>query len=836
MGGQDFNTLDELRLEVSEEPTGIYNLAPNPDGQLGTWSWLTPAVGSAMSSDVPTPGSGLEYVHTGGGASYFTTDYIPIEQGQYVAAAFAQASLSNAYHKGQFEFYDASKNQLTVGAATALQAPSASAVTTVPAAEATIANTRYVRLIIGLYTSGGANPAGTHTFHFTDFSLAVADTSGALSGIAPGLAGLTYQNLLSPTHDIEVNRPRNGNATLTATILDESIDPATDDTVKPGRMIRLVRSDGEHLAPPMKIIEGNTSYTRDEDTNELRTRVQIVAMDTTTSRLASQPATDLVLEIEDLDHAVESAGVPWNFNGNTDHSFEPETLVAGFFSDGLDYSLLGVLGLIRDTFLGYLWTDRKGRINLFDRDVMPTEPVATFTDDGSGLPYTALDPTYSSTVLVNTLRINQLVDPVTGAPNVVAGPYFDPDSVAQYGTAEREVTIVGLDPSAYPNYAEAVFAANGLPQRRIGTLTMPVRTDTLEAATTLDLNDLVHVTFGTTYNADDRIAGIRHRITAGQVVADCRWFVDYTFESPDSVTTGGSSSSTGTTGGSTGGGTPVPIITRKPTVFYLDEHTVTEPGPQEITLTYVPKDYSEHLYWHHKGHGGIFWADDTWTREGKTFTVPDEFGILAAGDVLRIKYAMLDGQTPTEPEPEPEPEPDPDPGATLIVPDNAVVKASEPDYEGTIVGSSPQWGDSSDSTGAIFKCRFGTGTGNRRQRIDTQVDSQPSLVIDPDARIAVWLKIISNDHTAGFSVNLTATEAGSALAAGSESGGLLAPTGWTVFELLPTTGNTVESILTAFQSSARWLTVKHILPSPDPAGTYVKTTEVSEARIAIYYP
>lgn len=173
-----------LKLEVEAEPTGLVNLIQNPNGELGGWGWITPLSSSAMAGD--SVNLKLTYSRSVAGASYFTSELLPIAAGQYAAASYTQQSAGNAYHRARFEWYDANKALLSSSAQTALTGPSGSATSFVAPVVAP-ASTAYFKLRFDLYTSGGANPTGAHSFGFTKGLGAVASSAGELATIRTNL-------------------------------------------------------------------------------------------------------------------------------------------------------------------------------------------------------------------------------------------------------------------------------------------------------------------------------------------------------------------------------------------------------------------------------------------------------------------------------------------------------------------------------------------------------------------------------------------------------------------------------------------------------------------------
>jgi len=182
MSRQRFDTADLLRLEVEDDPTGLVNLARNPSGDLGGWAWLTPLGSSSIAGD-PTTGH-LTYTRTSAGTSYFTSEPVACTAGDYIAASYETAG-GSAYHRVRFEFYDTTGALVSSSAQTALTAPGAGPVN-VNAVQAP-ATTASARLRFDLYTSGGANPAGTHTAAWRKTAISTAADAADLGTVRVNL-------------------------------------------------------------------------------------------------------------------------------------------------------------------------------------------------------------------------------------------------------------------------------------------------------------------------------------------------------------------------------------------------------------------------------------------------------------------------------------------------------------------------------------------------------------------------------------------------------------------------------------------------------------------------
>lgn len=193
MGGQEFNTVDVVRLEVETDPTGLVNLVQNPSGELGGWGWITTLSNSAMSG---IAGPLLQYERTVAGASSFTTEALPIAAGEYAAARWeAVAAAGAAYVRARFEWLDSAGALLSSSA----QSAYFSTTTTVGTAAPVVApaSTAFVRLRFDLYSDNtGTNPTGTHWLKLHEVTVATASTSGDL--------GETRVNLVSnPSFEVD---------------------------------------------------------------------------------------------------------------------------------------------------------------------------------------------------------------------------------------------------------------------------------------------------------------------------------------------------------------------------------------------------------------------------------------------------------------------------------------------------------------------------------------------------------------------------------------------------------------------------------------------------------
>lgn len=187
MARQEFNTVDVVRLEVETDPTGLVNLVQNPSGELGGWGWITTLSDSAMSRAMLGIRPVLRYDRSVAGASWFTTEALPIAPGQYAAARWlADASSGAPWSRARFEWLDSSGALLSSSAQTSYVGTNS--VEPLLAPVVAPASTAYVRLRFDLYsTNSGAAPTGAHWVMFSRVTVAKAATAGELVTVRTNL-------------------------------------------------------------------------------------------------------------------------------------------------------------------------------------------------------------------------------------------------------------------------------------------------------------------------------------------------------------------------------------------------------------------------------------------------------------------------------------------------------------------------------------------------------------------------------------------------------------------------------------------------------------------------
>lgn len=534
MSRQTFDTADVLRLEVEDDPTGLVNLIQNPTGELGGWGWVTPLASSAITApDVTVPllglnlGPALKYERTVAGASHCHSESLPMAAGEWVAAYWMQPFTgTTAYHRARFEFLDSAGAVLSSTAQTALTAPGSGSEHSTAAYQAP-ASTAFVRLRFDCYTSGGANPTGSHVLRWIRATVATATTAAALSGLGY-VEPVPYVNILEPAHDITITREALNVGTLSAIIRDAALDPAHDTLIRPGRRCRVTALVGGRWRPLFsgKLTRANVTYDLKDPAipESKRARIVLSASDNT-APLANQNRPEGVSTVDELPYVLEGCGVPWNVNGSGDQV--PSATVAAYNENA---SALDQVAITRDTALAYAWIDRLGVCQVFDAAQMPTTVGVTLDDDA----YSGLDVDYDTGRLINhvTVKVQALVDATQETTELTYGPYRDEASIATWGVSAAEFTVYALtnafDPAAY---AAAVLAANATPALRVNAVTVPVLTeDHIGDYALADLYTLANVVnTDAALDEDYRIVTLQHRITPDA------WLIGYGFETDGSV-------------------------------------------------------------------------------------------------------------------------------------------------------------------------------------------------------------------------------------------------------------------------------------------------------------
>ena len=520
---QSFKTVDVLRLDLERPPaTGeLVSLVENPDGELGGWGWITPAGAVAGG----TVGGQRRLWYFTGATGRMEAETKRVTPGHWLRASWVLPAIGRpAYYRVHVEFRDAAGGVISSSLLHSGQ-PSTSRIFS--SAVQVKPGSHSARLIFSFAASADMAtplPSGTRV-DLTGVKWAAAPTSAALAGIADAQP-VYYVDVLGPTHDIGIERDGFNVATLSATIIDATLDPSQSDIVRPGRRVRLVVDDSGEVLFTGKTLTAKVSYdlTR-SDANE-RARIALSAVDPFTEPAKAKRA-DGVRTINELSAVLEGAGVPWDVNG-----YSGQYAGANIVAHHPEASAVDQVAITRDSNLGYAWVSRRGVLTVRDRSQMTTTPAATL-DETVYNGDLVID--YDPDQVMNTLTVKALVvDAWDDTVEVEFGPFVDQDSVDEWGPQSAEFTVQGIpatqdDEGNWSSAPIATLAAmilinTGQPERRVQSLTVPIATTAALPHALRDLYDLVRVVNERAdIDQNLRVTGIKHAITPE------KWLMTLTF-------------------------------------------------------------------------------------------------------------------------------------------------------------------------------------------------------------------------------------------------------------------------------------------------------------------
>lgn len=362
----------------------------------------------------------------------------------------------------------------------------------------------------GTYFDGATAASGGWTYAWTGTAHLSASTA-TLSQLAY-IPPISWLNIIGPTYRIGIERAELDVSILNASIRDGVLDPAKSNLLRPGKPVRLTVFDGSawETLYTGKLTAANSKY----DPLSGTTDITLSGIDAAAA-LAQVGAPAGVGTIEDLPYVLEGAGVPWNVNGSGN-----QVPTATVVTTNEAAKVIDQIAITRDSVHGYAWVDRLGILQAWDAAEISTTSVGALDESD----YTAdLDVSFDVDRCVNELTIKLLrVNLANGETvEVTYGPYRDEASVEEWGPYSKEFTVQGLteDEPTMAAFAADVFAANGTPQIRINSITLPIRSvaDVTQSKALLDLYDLLQVT---NVNADldqtARVVKLSHEITPGK--------------------------------------------------------------------------------------------------------------------------------------------------------------------------------------------------------------------------------------------------------------------------------------------------------------------------------
>jgi microcystin-dependent protein len=370
----------------------------------------------------------------------------------------------------------------------------------------------------GTYFDGNTASGGGITYAWTgtpNLSQSTATTSNL-----PFIEPVQYLNIVGEAHEMKVHREELEVGTLTALILSRSLDPAASALIRPGRRARLralVSGTWETLITGT-MLKANVTYDLKDPTtpDERRARIDVTIVDPA-QPLANTKRPEGVGTIPELPFVLEGAGVPWNVNGSGN---QVPTANVTTYNDSA--SALTQVALTRDSRCGYAWVSRIGVFNVWDAASLPASaPIVLDESD-----YSDLDVTFGTEDVINEVNVTVQSVGVDGTTvETTYGPYRDSTSIETWGRFKADFTVTGLDEAGVAALAAAILAANGTPQRRVNSVTLPLTTlARVNARALLDLYARVQVNnteLG--LSAVLRVTGIEH------VVDTEKWMLTLSF-------------------------------------------------------------------------------------------------------------------------------------------------------------------------------------------------------------------------------------------------------------------------------------------------------------------
>lgn len=314
--------------------------------------------------------------------------------------------------------------------------------------------------------------------------------------------GISYNNVTGVHNALTITRPALDVGVLSGTLIGEDMDPAVVDTIRPGRKVRVSAKAGGVWRP---IFTGTTSRAQTSyhpsNTAGKRAKVSLTATDPCTL-LAATAQPKGVATIADLPEVLEPAGVPWSVNGSPNGG--PASAIVATDDNA---SVLDQLVRARDTAHAYVWVDRFGTVQAWDRDLISTDarPVTDADFNASA------QIGYDTAACVTSITVTSLVDATT----TTSGPFADVPALHEFGARTASYTINGSDDPF--TWAGVVLEANAVPAVTLSQITIPLASQAdLDGWAATDLYNLFGVSFtgSPNFTGNVRVTGVTHSITS----------------------------------------------------------------------------------------------------------------------------------------------------------------------------------------------------------------------------------------------------------------------------------------------------------------------------------
>ena len=406
---QSFHPADALRLEVATDlpnEDGLINMARNPSGALGPWWWWT----DAPHTRVFTGGADGRYglaVRQGEDDTpcFMRTGLMRVTAGDVIQGRWYLADLEPGHNvKTQIVVYNRDRVPILNGplssGAVLVAGTTYLAALTVPTFG------YYVSVAFRLYDDTD-NPADGASFVTSNVMVTKAESAHAtpFDYVEP----YAWRDIVAESTALDIKRATLNLSTLTATLTDPDLDPATDEdqVLRVGRPVHVSALVGETWEPLYTgtVRELLTRYDVDKETLTVKPVIIIEATDAVTD-LAGEPCNEVHRYLSGLEDVFGAPSpetgvgsgltVPWYFGEAPSFSSNPLNAPGAINSNA---SILDQVAITRDSLGmetttggpgGHAWVDRYGVLNLW-----PTPPGWAGTDlaDVDASPFDTINAT-----------------------------------------------------------------------------------------------------------------------------------------------------------------------------------------------------------------------------------------------------------------------------------------------------------------------------------------------------------------------------------------------------------------------------------------------------------
>lgn len=513
------NIIDNVKLEV-DIPTTLENILPNPgeNRHLGGMGWISSRVGDAVSWSNST--GAIRFTFQGwvtSQADWFNSERFPVKPGQYVGGRIelGGGSYSPMRMHVRSEFFDKDDVMVGYSSTTTTNVNNTGTITWYQVPATAVSAHLRVTPQRGTFID---TPAGW--LDVKRVSVLMGPTSASVD-IPVFIPKHQWVDILGPATDIKISREAMNVGTLSATVRDATLDPATSGAIRQGKAVRVMAKNGGTWVPIFTGTIDKASTTYDRLGNPTITMTALDSM----QRLANVSRPQGVSTVSNLRNVLEGSGVPWNFNGDSGHNAASNVVTS--FNESSNAA--DQVALVRDTVLGHAWVDVNGVINGWDTALLPTAPV-TLLDEAR---YSDLDVDFNSEECINSVIVTRLeFNPSDNSTEEVQhGPYENLQSIQKWGRRQATFTVSGLTEIQVQAYANSILAANAEPQIRINSMTLPVK-KLQSRQSPLGANKATNPTFGLTSGTVTKpgggtAPGVRAQGGAGAVYpASCVAWVD----------------------------------------------------------------------------------------------------------------------------------------------------------------------------------------------------------------------------------------------------------------------------------------------------------------------